>query len=127
MKNGKRPNLVVVSDEMRRITVLLGEELSSWPRVRSNPMFGLIAFYRGDTVFALLPAKRAMEKANAIAYKQPRPEHTREGEKWQFFEVESELDIHQALQLLRAAYDSARPAAKNSSTFGRKSKTEPSS
>lgn len=115
MKNGRRPNLVVTSEEMQRFAVLLGEELSSWPRVRSNPMFGLTAFYRGDTVFALLPAKRAMEKANAIAYKQPRLGHKREGEKWQFFEVESELDIHKALQLLRTAYDSARPTAKASS------------
>lgn len=108
METRKRPKLVKPSLAMERISVLLGEELLRWPKVRSHPMFGLTAFYREESVFALLPAKRAMESANAIAYKVPRPEHKREGEKWKFFELEDERSIPQALNLLGEAYEAHR-------------------
>jgi len=112
MKAAKRPKLVAVPEEMQRISVLLEEELLRWPEVSSRPMFGFKAFYWKDRVFAFLPAKRALEKANAIAYKVPRPEPKREGEKWKFFEMNGESDIPNALSCLGEAYEAARKQRK---------------
>jgi hypothetical protein len=66
---GRRPKLVPVPDEMRRISVLLARELLGWSDVCARPMFGLRAFYRGTLIFAMLPEKRALERPRAIAYK----------------------------------------------------------
>lgn len=109
--SGKRPRLVPVSEEMRHICKLLKQELLRLPDVSARSMFGLRAFYRGALVFAMLPDKRALENPRAIAYKLPDPEHTREGEKWQLFELKDVHDIDNALTHLDRAY---RRAARSS-------------
>ena len=100
----KRPRLVLVSEEMRRICVLLAQELLRWPDVSARPMFGLRAFYRGSVVFAMLPDKRALENPQAVAYKLPDGAQKREGEKWQLFQLKNEHDIENALARLDKAY-----------------------
>ncbi len=99
-----RPKLPVTSDAMKRISVLLAEELSAWPGVTSHPMFGLRAFYRDGVVFAMVPAQRGFESANGIAYKLASGGESREGLKWRTFEVEAERDIAKALAILERAY-----------------------
>jgi hypothetical protein len=103
----KRPKLVPVSEDMKRISVLLAQELLDWPDVKVRPMFGLRAFYRGRVVFAMLPEKRALENPKAIAYKLTAATQTREGQQWQLFELEGERDIASALGCLERAYQSA--------------------
>jgi len=89
---------------MRHIFVLLAQELLRWPDVSARSMFGMRAFYRGAVVFTMLPDKRALENAQAIAYKLPDGAQKREGEKWQLFELKNELDIDRALARLDQAY-----------------------
>ena len=59
-KRGKRPKLVPVSEEMRRICEMLARELLRWPDVSMRSMFGMRAVYRGKEVFAMLPDRRAL-------------------------------------------------------------------
>jgi len=109
---GKRPKLVPVSEEMRHRSTLLAQELSRWPGVSMRPMFGLHAFYRGAVVFAMLPDKRALESAKAIACKLPHGVQNKLSEKWTLFELEDDRDIDRALFTLDQAYRKARPARK---------------
>jgi hypothetical protein len=104
---GKRPRLVPVSEEMRRICVLLAQELLRWPDVTARPMFGLRAFYRAAVVFAMLPNKRALDNPKAIAYKLPDGANKGEGKKWQRYELQNEDDIANALRRLDKAYTRA--------------------
>jgi hypothetical protein len=97
----KRPYLPAISEEMKRMSVLLAAELLTWPGVSSHPMFGLQAFYREGVVFAMLPVKRGFESPNGIAYKLA---SSRKGLKWRTFEVESEEDVGKALAVLEKAY-----------------------
>jgi hypothetical protein len=99
--------LVPVSEEMRHVWVLLGQELLRWPDVSARSMFGLHAYYRGAVVFAMLPGKRALESPKAIAYKLPGGALRKEGEKWQLCELKNEHDIDNALARLDEAYTRA--------------------
>jgi hypothetical protein len=99
MPRTSRPKLPPVSEEMRRVFALLAEELAMWPDVNTKLMFGLRAIYRKKIIFALLPDKRSLEVADAVAYK--------EGGKWKLFEMRDEGGVSKALELLRKAYNSA--------------------
>jgi TfoX/Sxy family transcriptional regulator of competence genes len=93
---------------MRRLSVLLEEELLRWPDVAVRSMFGMRAFYRKETIFALLPATKMIDRPNAIAYKFAEKAPTkREGHKWQLFDVENEASLAEALQTLQTAYRKA--------------------
>lgn len=102
---GQRPKLLPVSEEMRRISSLLAEELAAWPDVSMRPMFGFRAVYRGGVIFALLPDKRSLETLDAIGYKK--------AGKWMSCEVRNELDIRAALSILEKAYATARRSSDN--------------
>lgn len=121
---GGRPKLLRVSEEMKRLTALLEAEILAWPNVTSRPMFGLNGIYRGANIFAALPRTRAMDVPDSIAFrllKRSRPvmdkldkdkrivASTPEA-KWISFVMESESDIHAALDWLALAY---RQAAKS--------------
>jgi hypothetical protein len=106
----KRPKLVPVSEEMKRVCELLEHEVLRWPDVSVRPMFGLRAFYRGAVVFAMLPHKRTLESPNAIAYKLPESASKKEGEKWRLYGLKNEHDINKALARLDKAYTKAQPA-----------------
>jgi len=75
-------------------------------------MFGLRAFYRGTVVFAMLPGKRALESANAIAYKLSAGVHDKERGKWTLFDLETDHDIGRALINLDKAYRKAGPTGR---------------
>ena len=87
--------------------VLLEDEVKRWPEVRTGKMFGMVSVYRGDRIFALLPASRSLEGANSIMIKRERPAES-EGKKWDSLEVLSEADFASALTRLDEAYSKAR-------------------
>ncbi len=95
-----RPKLPPVSEEMRRTFALLAEEVATWPGVSTKLMFGFRAVYREGVIFAMLPDKRSLEVADAVAYKK--------GGKWVTFEVKGEDEISRALGVLEKAYEEGR-------------------
>lgn len=99
MIKGKRAKLPPVSEAMRRTFSLLAEEVRGWPGVTTKLMFGFRAVYRNGVIFAMLPDKRSLEVADAIAYKA--------GGEWKAFEVKSEHGIGAALGVLEKAYERA--------------------
>jgi hypothetical protein len=92
------------SEAVRTYAALLEEELRRWPEVTIRPMFGFRAAYRGNTIFAMLPDKRAMERPEAMAYKLPSGTASREGQKWHLLDIEDEGAMSKALHFLRRAY-----------------------
>jgi hypothetical protein len=114
-KRKKRPKLVPVSEEMRRICEMLARELLRWPDVSMRPMFGMLGVYRGKVVFAMLPDKRALENPRAIAYKRFEAQ-SKDDEKWKLFELESEERIGSALAHLDRAYTKAAGSTRKEST-----------
>jgi len=108
-KTRMRPALVRVPEEMKRRTTLLADEVLSWPDVRLRRMFGMRALYRGGTVFAMLPDKRALEDPEAIAYKLHSAGKLREGRKWHLLRIPTDRAIQEALRCLQMAYGSAQP------------------
>jgi hypothetical protein len=103
----KRPTFPKVSEEMKRWSALLADEIKRWPGTRVGSMFGMISVYRGDTIFALLPDKRGLELPNAIATKLNGPGQT-EAKKWQSFVIESDQELKIALERLDQAYRAAK-------------------
>jgi hypothetical protein len=106
----KRPKLPRISEEMRRMCVMLGDEMLRWPDVRVNPMFGMRAFYRGKVFFALIPDKRAFENADSIMYKIANAAEKREGKKWTLFKLTTAEELGAALEILDKAYCKAKPS-----------------
>jgi len=106
------------SEEIIAWAGMLAAEVSSWPGVRSKPMFGLVSFYRGNRIFAALPRTRALNSPHSISLKfhgesaairrarkklQPYPAGG-----WASFELHSAEDLNQALEWLELAYRFAR-------------------
>ena len=103
--SAKRGALPKTSEEMKRWAALLEDELRGWPGVRFSRMFGMVACYRGDAIFALLPGTRGIGGPNCIGVK-PRPE-AGTGKMWEFFAVESEGGLSGAIERLGEAYEKA--------------------
>ncbi len=102
------------SDEMKRFAALLEAEVMRWPGVRTGKMFGMVSLYRGDAIFALLPATRSLEGATSIMIKREAPAGQKapakgEGHKWKPLEVHSDADLGEALLRLEEAYARASP------------------
>jgi hypothetical protein len=108
----KRPKLVRISEEMRRMCVMLGDEMLRWPQVRTHPMFGMRAFYRGKMVFAMLPDKRAFENADSIMYKLASGTEKSEGKKWKLLKLTTAEKLGEALEILDSAYIKAKSSAR---------------
>src|SRR3990172_850269 len=110
----KRPKLPKTSVEMQHWCALLEEEVSVWPQVRSRPMFGMLAFYRGKKIFAALPRTRPAETECSLLIKLPGLRHERlrsasgPGAGWMTFEMNSSADIAEALRWLESAYQKAK-------------------
>jgi hypothetical protein len=106
---------------MKRIAALLETEMLAWQGVTTRPMFGMTGLYRGRSIFAALPRTRAMNAPDSIAFRlAARPprisSRLREdkrivasppGDKWISFLINSEEDIHDALDWLSVAYREA--------------------
>jgi TfoX N-terminal domain len=120
----KWPKLLRISEELRQWTGMLEHEVSSWPRVTSRPMFGLVSFYHNGIIFAALPRTRALSTPDSFifkfdpmppdllrrAIKDPRISSERQtpGVKWYSFELDSVADIRDALWWLNRAYEAAK-------------------
>jgi len=91
---------------MKRWSVLLADELRTWPEVRISSMFGMTSIYRGKAIFALFPDKRGLEFPNAIALKNL--PGAKEKHKWQSFLIENDNDLSAALKQLEEAYRKAK-------------------
>jgi hypothetical protein len=112
-----------ISDEMKEWSARLGEEISRWPNVSARPMFGLLGYYRKKTIFAALPVTRTIGTPNTIIFKlksrtpgllrrakgdaRVDPERVGPGAKWSAFEVQSEVDLRDAIWWLSQAYEQA--------------------
>jgi len=109
----QRPKLPKIGPEMRRWCALLEDEVSGWRQVHTRPMFGMLAVYRGDRIFAALPRTRAAETANSLLIKLPGVHGEKliaasgPGKAWVSFEMESSADIPEVLRLLQHAYKKA--------------------
>ena len=117
-----RPKLIRLSEEMERWSALLGSEVATWPGVKTKPMFGFHACYRGKQIFAGLPKTKAMHSPNSIIFKFQRPTKAlvtalrrdpriapseMGGAGWQCFELTSDSDLRDALGWLDRAYRAA--------------------
>ena len=64
-----RPKLRRILEEMRQWSDLLLREILGWQNVRSRPMFGMTAVYRGNAIFGVLPRTRAMDTPYSVSFK----------------------------------------------------------
>ena len=116
----RRPRMPKVDPEMQRWCDALMAEISTWPRVTTRPMFGLIGCYRGKHIFAAVPRTRAVGTSSSLLLKLAPARNARlrnapgPGAGWVTFEMHSADDIPEALRQLERAYDKAatRPGAK---------------
>jgi hypothetical protein len=120
----ERLKLARISDDMKYLCSMLGEELTAWPNVTTKSMFGMQAFYRNKEVFAALPATRAIGDPNAIIFKMKKMSASQsdrathdarlctgtkiKAQRWHSFDVHSEDDLRDALWWLGQAYETAK-------------------
>jgi hypothetical protein len=113
-----------VSEEMKQWSAMLAQEITTWPRVISRPMFGSLGLYRGKTIFAAIPVTRGIGAANSINFKlesmppktakrlqaDPRlaVESKFKAKHWHAFEINSADDLRDALWWLNQAYELAK-------------------
>ena len=116
------PKLLPVSEETRRWSALLESELLSWPGVIAKRMFGLRALYRGKRIFAALPNSRGFGPDAPLLLKfDPMPPSVMKraendtrlranspGKGRFSFTLASDTDLHDALEWLSQAYESAK-------------------
>ena len=109
----QRPRLPKVDPEMQRWCALLEAEVSAWRQVRTRPMFGMLALYRGNRIFAALPLTRAPRTPNSLLVKLPGERDDRlkaaqgPGRAWASLEMTSSADLAEALRWLQRAYKKA--------------------
>jgi len=111
-----------VSEEMKAWSTALASEIGEWPRVRFRPMFGLMAVYRGERIFAVLPRSRALGTSSSVAFKledagprvrarlraDSRIQTTlMRAKQWFVLELSSDRDLNDALHWLGRAYEAA--------------------
>lgn len=107
----ERLRLFKIDTEMQRWCAQLEQELSAWPDVSAKPMFGMIGFYHGKSIFAAIPRTRAAGTARSLLIKLPGLNAKRlkrasgPGSGWVAYELESENDISEALTRLERAYE----------------------
>jgi hypothetical protein len=100
----------------------LAEEIAGWPGVDAKSFFGFTALYRRAYMFSALPRTRSWGTGNCLAFKiedlAPRlrtrlKQDSRIGSiqmkesPWFTFEMSCDADLHDALDWLGRAYDSA--------------------
>jgi hypothetical protein len=108
----ERPRLFKIDAEMQRWCALLQEELLEWPKVTSKPMFGMTGFYHGRRIFAAIPRTKAAGSARSVLVKLSSNVSDKRlkpvsgpGSEWLAIELESEVDINEALLWLERAYE----------------------
>ena len=109
---------------MRQWSGMLEHEVSSWPRVTSRPMFGLVSFYHNGVIFAALPRTRALSTPDSFIFKfdsmpsallrrarkDPRISSERQTPdvKWYSFQLDAAGDMRDAVWWLNRAYEAAK-------------------
>lgn len=128
----RRSPMRPISEPMRAWAQALSGELETWQEVIAKNAFGMTLVYRGEVVFAALPATRALYNEDAILLKfalespalarrigaEPRlsagtmKSKKRKGEssKWHIFLMRSDADVHGAIEWLAEAYRLAQPS-----------------
>lgn len=122
-KQRSHPKLAAISEEMKAWSAALTAELTTWPGVRTHPMFGFTALYRGKCIFGILPRTRGMGSPSSLAFKledaSPRllrclREESRisttvmKASRWFVFELAQDSDLNDALAWLSRAYEAAK-------------------
>ena len=107
----ERPRLFKIDAEMQRWCALLQQEVLAWPGVSAKPMFGMIGFYHGKSIFAAIPRTRAVGTPRSLLIKGAGLNDRRlkrasgPGRGWVAYELESANDITDALTWLERAYE----------------------
>jgi hypothetical protein len=121
-----RPKLLPVSEETQRWSALLESELISWPGVIVKRMFGFRAIYRGKSILAALPGSRGFGPDASVLLKfdpvppallqraksESRIHGNTPGNGWFSFTLNSDADLHDALDWLNQAYEAACKTAR---------------
>jgi hypothetical protein len=112
-----------VSEQMKAWSLALAAELVEWPQVTQKSFFGFTALYRGKKMFALLPRTRNIFTSNAVAFCMEAANRStrtllekdlrisafdKDKTRWFTFELSGNADLHDALDYLGRAFDSAR-------------------
>ena len=123
MTSAERSKLPPVSEQMKAWSTALAAELADWPQVTQKSFFGFTGLYRGKKMFGLLPRTCSIFKSNAVAFcMDPANRSTRallekdrrisafdkDKTRWFTFELSGDSDLHDALEYLGRAFDSAR-------------------
>jgi hypothetical protein len=119
------------SEAAQRWAEALRTELEQWPAVVVKRAFGMVMVYRGDVVFAALPATRALFEEDALLIKFAREtpalikriaaekrfaagtmqergkKKQGEGRKWRIYLLREERDARDAVEWLARAYELA--------------------
>lgn len=119
-----RPKLPKAPEEMRQWSACVLQEVLAWEGVRSRPMFGMTAVYRGAEIFGALPRTRAMDSPYAVSFKLRRDSTTAARldadpriivpeaapmAGWVSFELRSGDDIPDAIRWFHLAWRHAGP------------------
>jgi hypothetical protein len=112
-----------VSEQMKAWSLALAAELVDWPQVTQKSFFGFTALYRGKKMFALLPRTSNIFTSNAVAFCMEAANRStrtllekdlrisafdKDKTRWFTFELSGNADLHDALDYLGRAFDSAR-------------------
>ena len=114
-----RPKMPPISPEMKRWSAMLKTEVSGWPQISTQPMFGMMGLYRGKKIFGGLPVTRGFDTPNSVIFRfDPMPQDLQQrarkdsritsGKRWSSFEVGSPSDLRDALWWLNQAYERAK-------------------
>ena len=66
---------------MRRMYVMLGDEMLHWPDVRTNPMFEMRTIYHSKLVFAIDSGQARVSDTESIMYSFAKDTEKKEGKK----------------------------------------------
>ena len=114
-----RPKMPPISQEMKRWSAMLKTEVSGWPQISTQPMFGMMGLYRGKKIFGGLPVTRGFDTPNSVIFRfDPMPQDLQQralkdsritsGKRWSSFAVGSPSDLRDALWWLNQAYERAK-------------------
>jgi hypothetical protein len=114
-----RPKMPPISEEMKQWSAMLKTEVSGWPQISTQPMFGMMGLYRGKKIFGGLPVTRGFDTPNSVIFRfDPMPQDLQQralkdsritpGKRWSSFEVGSASDLRDALWWLNQAYERAK-------------------
>ncbi len=107
---------------MKAWSSALAAEIAEWPQVSARSFFGFNALYRGEQMFAALPRTRAMHTPNSLVFQlvhaaaplqkrlqsDPRiGSMAMKKARWYTFELDSDADLHDALEWIGRSYDAA--------------------